>query len=101
MRRDREQLQPLTRRRRRARSGRRRGEALADLLLGELLELERRGCDDGSARIDVMQEVNGRLRELGAYRGRPEPDLREVLDLVALGTVADMVPLSRENRILL
>jgi single-stranded-DNA-specific exonuclease len=48
----------------------------------------------------VMQAVRRRLRELGAFRTRPEPDLRDALDLVALGTVADLVPLSRENRIL-
>ncbi|AKJ64065.1 Single-stranded-DNA-specific exonuclease RecJ [Kiritimatiella glycovorans] len=32
--------------------------------------------------------------------GRPEVDLRELLDYVALGTVADLVPLRGENRIL-
>jgi single-stranded-DNA-specific exonuclease len=31
---------------------------------------------------------------------RAEPDLAELLDLVALGTVADLVPLDRNNRIL-
>lgn len=31
---------------------------------------------------------------------RPEPDLSELLDLVALGTVADMVPLDFNNRVL-
>lgn len=30
----------------------------------------------------------------------PEPDFRALLDLVALGTVADLVPLDRNNRIL-
>lgn len=33
-------------------------------------------------------------------RPRPDFDLREVLDLVALGSVADLVPLIEENRIL-
>lgn len=32
--------------------------------------------------------------------GRPEPDLAALLDLVALGTVADLVPLDRNNRAL-
>lgn len=35
-----------------------------------------------------------------AARGRPRLDLREYLDLVALGTLADMVDLSGQNRIL-
>jgi single-stranded-DNA-specific exonuclease len=41
-----------------------------------------------------------RLRELGYWDVRPEPNLKEYCDLVALGTVADMVPLIEENRIL-
>jgi len=41
-----------------------------------------------------------RLREIGYWNERPEPNLKEYCDLVALGTVADMVPLIEENRIL-
>jgi len=41
-----------------------------------------------------------RLREIGYWDARPEPNLKEYCDLVALGTVADMVPLIKENRIL-
>ena len=41
-----------------------------------------------------------RLREMGFWDKRPEPNLKEYCDLVALGTVADMVPLIGENRIL-
>jgi single-stranded-DNA-specific exonuclease len=40
------------------------------------------------------------LREKGWFQNRPEPDLRTYLDLVALGTVADLVPLVGQNRIL-
>ncbi len=41
------------------------------------------------------------LRDRGWFDpARPEPDLAELLDLVALGTVADLVPLDRNNRIL-
>ncbi len=41
-----------------------------------------------------------RLREKGFWQKRPEPNLKNYCDLVALGTVADMVPLVEENRIL-
>lgn len=41
-----------------------------------------------------------RLREAGFWAGRTEPNLRRLCDLVALGTIADMVPLLEENRIL-
>src|SRR6185503_3384447 len=45
--------------------------------------------------------VNRALREAGWYGAeRPEPDLRQWLDLVALGTVADVVPLTGVNRAL-
>lgn len=41
------------------------------------------------------------LRENGYFTGEcPEPDLRHLLDLVALGTVADVVPLTGVNRLL-
>jgi single-stranded-DNA-specific exonuclease len=45
--------------------------------------------------------LNRALREAGWYSGgRAEPDLLQWLDLVALGTVADVVPLTGLNRAL-
>lgn len=50
----------------------------------------------------VMLALRAELRTRGwfAGSGRQEPNLAEYLDLVALGTVADVVPLDRNNRIL-
>ena len=50
----------------------------------------------------VMVALRARLRDCGwfASSGLVEPNLAEFLDLVALGTVADVVPLDRNNRIL-
>ena len=48
----------------------------------------------------VMLALRAELRRRGAYAEKPEPNLAALLDLVALGTVADVVPLDRNNRIL-
>jgi single-stranded-DNA-specific exonuclease len=47
----------------------------------------------------TLVAVNRALRRAGHFAaGRAEPDLRTLLDLVALGTVADVVPLTGLNR---
>ena len=49
----------------------------------------------------VLLALRARLRELGWFGPqRVEPNLAELLDLVALGSVADVVPLDANNRIL-
>jgi len=47
----------------------------------------------------VMLALRAELRKRGWFKSA-EPNLAELLDLVALGTVADVVPLDRNNRIL-
>ncbi|NAT78986.1 single-stranded-DNA-specific exonuclease RecJ [Dickeya dadantii] len=51
----------------------------------------------------LMMALRANLRECGWFveRGLAEPNLAELLDLVALGTVADVVPLDANNRILI
>ena len=50
----------------------------------------------------VMLALRAQLRADGwfAAQGIPEPNLARLLDLVALGTVADVVPLDANNRVL-
>jgi single-stranded-DNA-specific exonuclease len=40
------------------------------------------------------------LRQAGWFASRSEPDVRRLLDLVAVGTIADLAPLTHENRVL-
>ena len=65
------------------------------------------GCDFPSKCIAgvgvmfyVMLALRAELRERGYFADRPEPNFANLLDLVALGTVADVVKLDRNNRIL-
>lgn len=48
----------------------------------------------------VVLALRAELRRRGAFNAAPEPNLAALLDLVALGTVADVVKLDRNNRIL-
>lgn len=48
----------------------------------------------------VMSALRAELRARGHFRGKFEPNLADLLDLVALGTVADVVRLDHNNRVL-
>jgi len=48
----------------------------------------------------VLLALRAELRQRGVYAEQAEPDLRALLDLVALGTVADVVKLDANNRTL-
>lgn len=65
------------------------------------------GCDFPSKHLAgvgvmfyVLMALRAELRKRGAFADKAEPNLAELLDLVALGTVADVVKLDDNNRIL-
>ena len=54
-------------------------------------------CAAGVAFLTAIATVRA-LRRQGFFAGRPEPDLMGLLDLVALATVCDVMPLTGVNR---
>ena len=48
----------------------------------------------------VLLATRAALRKRGAFEGRTQPNLLTFIDLVALGTVADVVTLDKNNRII-
>lgn len=75
----------------------------ADVILNPNLHNSRFGSKH-LAGVGVMfyllLALRAELRRRGVFSLSPEPALAELLDLVALGTVADVVRLDRNNRIL-
>ncbi|MFA6121702.1 MAG: single-stranded-DNA-specific exonuclease RecJ [Sideroxydans sp.] len=65
------------------------------------------GCDFPSKNLAgvgvmfyVLMALRAEMRKRGLFEGKTEPNLGNLLDLVALGTVADVVKLDSNNRIL-
>lgn len=81
------------------------GEALPDA--GCIVNPNQPGCAFPSKSLAgvgvmfyVMLALRAELRRRGAFRDGREPNLGALTDLVALGTVADVVPLDANNRVL-
>ncbi|MEQ1602567.1 MAG: single-stranded-DNA-specific exonuclease RecJ [Methylophilaceae bacterium] len=72
-----------------------------------ILNPNQHGCNFSSKNLAgvgvifyAMLALRAEFRARGAFASKPEPNLTELLDLVALGTVADLVKLDDNNRIL-
>lgn len=50
--------------------------------------------------FNLVRALRSRLHSLGHWKNGDIPNLKNYLDLVAIGTVADMVPLMGDNRIM-
>jgi single-stranded-DNA-specific exonuclease len=81
------------------------GDALPDAAC--IVNPNQPGCTFGSKNLAgvgvmfyVLLALRAEQRQRGAYADQAEPDLRALLDLVALGTVADVVRLDANNRTL-
>ncbi len=81
------------------------GDALPDALC--IVNPNQPGCDFPSKNLAgvgvmfyVLLALRAELRSRGSFAEREEPNLATLLDLVALGTVADVVKLDQNNRIL-
>ncbi|MES1982776.1 MAG: single-stranded-DNA-specific exonuclease RecJ [Pseudomonadota bacterium] len=81
------------------------GDALPNALC--IVNPNQPGCDFPSKNLAgvgvmfyVLLALRAELRARGAYAEQAEPNLGKLLDLVALGTVADVVRLDENNRIL-
>ncbi|BBJ22694.1 single-stranded-DNA-specific exonuclease RecJ [Candidatus Nitrotoga sp. AM1P] len=81
------------------------GDALPDALC--IVNPNQPGCNFPSKNLAgvgvmfyVLLALRAELRTRGTYTEQAEPNLGKLLDLVALGTVADVVKLDENNRIL-
>jgi single-stranded-DNA-specific exonuclease len=66
----------------------------------------RKDCNSGLTHLAgvgvafyLLIQLRKIMREYGFFKKKQEPKLNELLPLVAIGTIADVVPLVKENRI--
>lgn len=59
-----------------------------------------KGLSGAGLAFYLIIGLRAKLREIGWFSGSDAPDVRRCLDVVTLGTIADMVPLKGVNRIL-
>ena len=71
-----------------------------------ILNPNRKDCPSCSSNLagvgvafNLVLALRKHLRDIQYWNTKPEPNLKNLCDLVALGTVADMVPLVDENRL--
>jgi single-stranded-DNA-specific exonuclease len=67
----------------------------------------RPGCNSGQGNLAaagvtfvLLAALNREARRRGLFAGRPEPDVRQWLDLAAMGAICDVTPLTGFNRAL-
>ncbi len=72
-----------------------------------IIDPKQKDCSSGLAHLAgvgvaffLVMALRKRFREKGVWKEIPEPGLVRFLDLFAIGTIGDMVPLVRENRVL-
>src|SRR6266699_1584367 len=70
------------------------------VMLALRAELRKRGWFTAPSPLAPLPEGEGNVVSAAGRQIRIEPNLGDVLDLVALGTVADVVPLDFNNRVL-
>ncbi|MFQ5851591.1 MAG: single-stranded-DNA-specific exonuclease RecJ [Candidatus Binatia bacterium] len=59
-----------------------------------------KGLSGAGLAFYLIIGLRARLREIGWFAGPGTPDVRRYLDIITLGTIADMVPLRGVNRVL-
>ena len=59
-----------------------------------------KGLSGAGLAFYLIMALRAKLRETGGFAQSPVPDIRRYLDIVTLGTIADMVPLRGVNRVL-